>query len=407
MEGVKTISDEKTYFNKILQESFKGSKILDVEGTTTGNAGDNYMSTVFRYTVSLLDSNNNADKKELLVKKLPSNIAWREALGCELAFRNEAIAYDVIIPSMKKFRSEDNLAFPMCFHASVEYTILEDLKPLGFKMVDRRLGLDLIHAKLALKELGRFHGTSLAMKHSQPEVFADLSSKVHEIIFLPEKKDSFGPHIIESINKAVLALKVFRASGTDLFANSINKLQRLKQSAFESLMELVQRKGPLSVICHGDFYLNNIMYKYNESGDVSDIMIIDFQAFRVASLSLDLLYFLTSSLRPGVMSSHFEELMETYHSSLNEQLKKFAPTAPEVSLKEIHEELKSHSAYGLLMGFLVLPAVTALPGNAMDIEKMEACSAEEQFEKNIDMLSPEYFRRIKQIIRDFETQGYF
>lgn len=39
-------------------------------------------------------------------------------------------------------------------------------------------------------------------------------------------------------------------------------------------------------------------------------------------------------------------------------------------MNEIYEELESHSAYGLLMGFLILPAVTAAPGNAIDIEKV-------------------------------------
>lgn len=52
---------------------------------------------------------------------------------------------------MNKFRGEDILAIPRCYHASVEYTVLEDLKPQGFRTVDRQLGLDLVHAKCALK----------------------------------------------------------------------------------------------------------------------------------------------------------------------------------------------------------------------------------------------------------------
>lgn len=41
--------------------------------------------------------------------------------------------------------------------------VLEDLKTSGFQMANRRMRLDLAHAELALKNLARFHASSLLL----------------------------------------------------------------------------------------------------------------------------------------------------------------------------------------------------------------------------------------------------
>jgi hypothetical protein len=46
---------------------------------------------------------------------------------------------------------------------------MEDLLPLGFKMVNRHDGLDLDHCLLAMKQLGKFHATSVLVRHQDPD----------------------------------------------------------------------------------------------------------------------------------------------------------------------------------------------------------------------------------------------
>lgn len=41
--------------------------------------------------------------------------------------------------------------------------VFEDLMPLGFHMADREAGLDLDHCVLAIQNLARFHGSSVAL----------------------------------------------------------------------------------------------------------------------------------------------------------------------------------------------------------------------------------------------------
>ena len=75
-------------------------------------------------------------------------------------------------------------------------------------------------------------------------------------------------------------------------------------------MEMTKPKNSFAVICHGDLWLSNILFKYNAisgtngSSDDDQIEIrpievkfIDFQSARFASLATDLVLFLFTSVR--------------------------------------------------------------------------------------------------------------
>ena len=47
--------------------------------------------------------------------------------------------------------------------------ILEDLAPLGFRMANRLLGLDMDHCILAIQGLARFHAASVALCEKEPK----------------------------------------------------------------------------------------------------------------------------------------------------------------------------------------------------------------------------------------------
>lgn len=76
---------------------------------------------------------------------------------CEQAFNNEITAYCHVIPKLLQFASTINQPVPFvhCLFAGNDATgeiiILEDLKPLGYKMPNRLKGLDYNHCKLVLQ----------------------------------------------------------------------------------------------------------------------------------------------------------------------------------------------------------------------------------------------------------------
>lgn len=64
--------------------------------------------------------------------------------------RLKSIDEDVLSADVYYFRLE-----------SPELLVVEDLKTLGFGMADRFNGLDLFHAELAMRNLARFHASSI------------------------------------------------------------------------------------------------------------------------------------------------------------------------------------------------------------------------------------------------------
>lgn len=85
----------------------------------------------------------------------------------------ETRAYAEFIPDLKKFisdlelKTEIQLNFPPCLYAELEkdeyYFLMENMKESGYmEEVNKKLGLDVIHIKLALDELAKLHSTSHA-----------------------------------------------------------------------------------------------------------------------------------------------------------------------------------------------------------------------------------------------------
>ena len=75
-------------------------------------------------------------------------------------------------------------------------------------------------------------------------------------------------------------------------------------------MEMTKPKNSFAVICHGDLWLSNILFKYNAISGTNggsdddqieirpiEVKFIDFQSARFASLATDLVLFLFTSVR--------------------------------------------------------------------------------------------------------------
>lgn len=70
---------------------------------------------------------------------------------------------------------------------------------------------------------------------------------------------------------------------------------------YQIQMEMVRPKNLFAVICHGDLWLSNILFKYgsNDQKEIRpvEVKFIDFQSARFASLATDLVLFLFTSVR--------------------------------------------------------------------------------------------------------------
>uniref|UniRef100_A0A0A9VYS8 Citrate synthase, mitochondrial n=1 Tax=Lygus hesperus TaxID=30085 RepID=A0A0A9VYS8_LYGHE len=351
-------------------------------------------------------------ERSVLMKRQPANVIRRQAFRCDPAFRNETHSYETIVPIMSEFAGWA-MPFPDCHHASSQLIVLQDLQPLGFKMADRKKGLDMEHSELAMKALARFHGTSLAMKHVDRVKFEGIRSLTTELAFAPDSEPVFGASVENALRMALTALEDESSAGESWstsweLGEALHNLRTLKGSVFRRLQALTRPTEPLSVLCHGDLWLNNMLFRYN--GDaVEEVKFVDLQVMRYSSLATDLLYFLSTSVEPSVLRFHQEDLVSIYHEALVETVSKLAPDAPKITIEQINDQIEELALFGLLMGFLLLPAITvegsAIAASLENIqEDSDVTSKLEQHDKNF--LTDRYQERVRGLVLHFVNMGY-
>ena len=76
-------------------------------------------------------------------------------------------------------------------------------------MADRKVGLDAVHCEAALRELGRLHALSLAMKLRRPQEFATrVAASVQEALFVPENEDWYRGYYRAATRNALTMVSV-------------------------------------------------------------------------------------------------------------------------------------------------------------------------------------------------------
>lgn len=80
-------------------------------------------------------------------------------------FNTEIIMMTTTLKEMEKILDDDTKFCAKCLYGqdNPPAIIIEDLTELGFRLADRQTGLDLQHSLLAIKNLAKFHASSVAV----------------------------------------------------------------------------------------------------------------------------------------------------------------------------------------------------------------------------------------------------
>jgi thiamine kinase-like enzyme len=116
--------------------------------------------------------------------------------------------------------------------------------------------------------------------------------------------------------------------------------------AVKSIIKIVEpMKNGFRVLNHGNVWVNNFLFKYNE-GKLSDVLFIDYQLVFWGSPACDLWQFFISSIRDEDKLQNFDSLMEFYHRELVSGLEKLDYQKPIPTLAELHVDLLEKGSFG-------------------------------------------------------------
>lgn len=241
------------------------------ESNAGSSAGDNFAGLILRITLIGTRNQNGKsgpDTLHLICKIPPENENRREMFKTDIIFERELFVYAKLLPLFSKFQREKGLnedesftSYPNVYYCEADektatyILIMEDLREKNYRLWPKNKSVPLDHELLVMKELGKFHAISFALKDQRPEEFAPfklLDDKFSAYCKLETVKIFWT----KTLERAVDAL-------TDpmhkKLALEFSKSYADELSGFFS----AESSEPFGIVGHGDCWNNNFLYKYD------------------------------------------------------------------------------------------------------------------------------------------------
>lgn len=278
--------------------------------------------------------------------------------------------------------------------------------------------------------------------------FSSVVSNIGESIYCAESADFYTQSLDCSLKEALFSLRKSGASFAAL-SPAIRQIEKLKGKLFKQMYECVRgNPGRINlnvkfcvglkiansfeycifvilsvsgnakscedffVVVHGDLWVNNIMWRYDNRNNCDAVKFIDLQTMRYTSPAIDILHFLYTSTEHAMRAEYMDQLIDDYVDSLYSTLQKYdvhdvyVPNKQSLN-KIIRTELRDRSMYGLGICMWLLPAVTFHPEKIVNLDTVTLDDFNsENHENNItQMQTPEYHARMSETVMEFYKKG--
>lgn len=303
-----------------------------------------------------LNINSNAkdtDKKRtvnVVLKKPPAIADVRDVMRTNEQFHNEILFYQ----RYAKHHEE----FPRCLLAeekppSDSVIVLENvIAQRGYDISKWKHDVPIEYTMAAFREIARFHAKAYVAKERRGEEFFDFVNGLQEVRY-------YSGSILKVVydGTANRSVKYLRGRGYD--PRFCDKLEDKLRNTYDDLvMKYVKPEEPLATLCHGDFTMNNTLFK-NENGEIK-CMFIDFALTRYGSPVLDLSTFLCLHCARQVDKSMLDKVLKAYHDSLTRCLEESGVDSEKYSFEALREDYKRKGLFGFFVATFFLPTVMGL-----------------------------------------------
>ncbi|KOC60591.1 hypothetical protein WH47_08050 [Habropoda laboriosa] len=277
------------------------------------------------------------------------------------SFKKEVALYTTVFPEV--LDGFDKRCIPECFLGlEDDVIVLEDMAHNGFEMTDKFKPFDFEHCTILMKTLAKFHAKSLIFeKLYQKNLHDEYSHCMQETLW--PLKDGRAKKMFDAAVKGIVSLidlipnlneeqrKTFKSKVAEMCADHANKL-----------LPSLKHKN---VLCHGDLWANNILFKYDADEKPVECCFIDFQLARYNPPAHDILCFLQFTTTRRFREEHSEKLFKIYHETMAEFVQEAGLDIANVfSWKEFLESIEDLRLMCILHGVLNIPIMLLEPSAA-------------------------------------------
>ncbi|XP_014086073.3 uncharacterized protein pkm isoform X2 [Bactrocera oleae] len=401
---------------QLLERQFS-SKSFTYKLLPATKKGENYIGIVYRVSVKL-NTNCGVRLSNLILKMAPRNSTRRKQFFIRPCFLREALAYEEFLPMIENFQYNKGLAEECRFHeyAKSFYTstdefeeviFLEDLSLQEFRVFDRFDDFQFEHIAIVMRTYAKLHAVSFAIKDQQPQALDKFRNI--EDIFLQHKDVSNLNIYFEGLKRTALACLELE---NDEYKQALGKF--FKRPFFEIFSDLIDgnKYEPYAVLCHGDCWNNNLMFKL-EGTDAITMRLLDWQLLRYSSPISDLMYFIFTCTSRKFRKAHYGDVLNVYYEELIRHISRLGSNPFKLFPREkFDEELKNRGAVAILFAMIVLPIITL---KSEDVPNLENLSEQAEIGKLKNLKDSgllcegnlhEYSERMRDVIIDCINFGY-
>ncbi|XP_071450056.1 uncharacterized protein [Hetaerina americana] len=327
-----------------------------------GQAPIGFLGIHMRIEATVLVNGSEERKVSLFAKRPPATDSHSAFVASCGLFRREATMYTSFAPRLKA-ALPPGVALPVadCYFARGEDSredliVMEDLRGGGYKMDDKKIPMDLARCRVVLDALARLHGASVLMERSAGPLYEKGEfQRIEEAVFVD---DMSNPSCRWSRSSAETFASVASHVWPHRFGDEAAKA-KLFEAAWMGWKEIFRAVRPseryLNVLCHGDTWANNIMFREGSGGNV-EVVLVDFQQYRYAPPVMDILFFLHSTTRREFRDRHLEDLLQYYREALS------SVVSPELAdqllpLDDLRKSAEELRVFGRLLATSLLSVV--------------------------------------------------
>ncbi|XP_011686524.1 PREDICTED: uncharacterized protein LOC105449208 [Wasmannia auropunctata] len=393
---IRSPEDTAKEFQAYLRKYEKDDKLVILEATDRPGSklGDNYTSVMIRTKLVGTRGDGSPYAKTFMTKKILRGVTINKVIDLTDLFRMESHAYTKILPVLGSFG-------PPCIYADSDTIIMEDLAEKGYVNCERRDMLDLDHTVFALKKLAKLHASALAIKINNPRLFDELNSHLEEVIYTDNSETSVMRLCTETCVKTIVQYLDMVEPRTPEWQSVRDHMASYLDKAYDTMQRMfTMPKQKYDTICHGDPWVNNLLFLHDNDGRIIDLKMVDYQIIRYASLSSDILYFIYSSVQTSLIERSFESLLKIYHNEFLSELRRShvdENVLAELGMDWLNSELRAYSFYGALIGCFFINPLLAEEEDVKEFEKVEFGPMNPMYQ--IDTKSPTAHKKIDRVKR--------
>ncbi|XP_017104271.2 uncharacterized protein [Drosophila bipectinata] len=379
-------------------------KVLEVIFSPATAKGDHYASIMFRAKVRYATPRGGELTTSLIIKTMPvAEGHKKDMIAGSPIFITEVGMYTKVLPELERIllqAGDHTKLFVECIYHSMEphqVLIFKDLVDMGY-FVPRDRGITEAEIRLAYFKLAKLHAASLKVQNESPQLIKGFTHGLFEmphVLQEPFLKTGMV-FFIELLDREPELNKYkpyFESIGTDFLERLIEEWKQFRNNP---------PADPFTTLCHGDFHLRNMMFKY-EMESFEDVMLLDFQISNVYPLTIDLVYSIYMLMEPEFRWNHWEDLINYYYSVFKETLGKICYKGEMPTLAGLWQRMHQHKYYEFFLLSTFVPFMWALKDNSEDFGDI----LQNEDKRRLCSFSKGYINDVKIILARMDKLGYF